>query len=453
MSLLRAVVRSTRSSRSFAFIAIAFAVMALASTSASAMPEGDPTGACCIGPNGACVQVTQADCQAMNGFYRGDGSDCSVCGVSGRCCVNDGGVVNCSEVPLWECANTPGWMLFTTPGNCTTDCGQIGACCYTDGCLDTLELICTLFYSGTFLGEGTSCDDCGEIPTTGMCCIELAGRGSYECIETTFDDCVFNQGGEFFGVGVICDDLYFCGDFSEAGACCLPSGGCVYTTIDICEFDLNGVFQGEGEWCVDVDCGGDPTPGACCYNDGTACDVVSLAECFSLGGSFAGPNTFCGPDTCIDMLGKCCLQDGKGNSYCLTIDINGCFGIPGSAFWSLPGLCEDPGEPPCPPLGACCLPSGGCALTTVETCQNFYNGTYKGNGTNCADLDANGTAEICERPGDVNDDGVVNVTDLLAVIGAWGNCPHPCPADVAPFPNGDGMVNVTDLLLVISNWG
>ena len=58
--------------------------------------------------------------------------------------------------------------------------------------------------------------------------------------------------------------------------------------------------------------------------------------------------------------------------------------------------------------------------------------------------------------GDVSGDGVVNVTDLLAVIGAWGACPAPpaaCPADIAPQPSGDGQVNVNDLLMVINNWG
>ncbi len=54
-------------------------------------------------------------------------------------------------------------------------------------------------------------------------------------------------------------------------------------------------------------------------------------------------------------------------------------------------------------------------------------------------------------PGDVDGDGQVNVTDLLAVISAWGPCPTPpvaCPADVT----GDAQVNVSDLLLVIANW-
>ena len=48
---------------------------------------------------------------------------------------------------------------------------------------------------------------------------------------------------------------------------------------------------------------------------------------------------------------------------------------------------------------------------------------------------------------DINGDGYVNVTDLLAVIDQWGQANS--PADV----NQDGTVNVNDLLAVIGNWG
>lgn len=54
-------------------------------------------------------------------------------------------------------------------------------------------------------------------------------------------------------------------------------------------------------------------------------------------------------------------------------------------------------------------------------------------------------------PGDITGDGLVNVSDLLAVINSWGPCPAPpasCPADVT----GDGTVNVSDLLMIIGNW-
>lgn len=60
-------------------------------------------------------------------------------------------------------------------------------------------------------------------------------------------------------------------------------------------------------------------------------------------------------------------------------------------------------------------------------------------------------------PADISNDGNVNVSDLLAVIGAWGACPTPCPpqcpADIAPVAGGDCVVNVSDLLGVIGSWG
>jgi len=56
---------------------------------------------------------------------------------------------------------------------------------------------------------------------------------------------------------------------------------------------------------------------------------------------------------------------------------------------------------------------------------------------------------------DVDQSGVVDVNDLLAVITGWGTCAAPpslCSADIAPLPV-DGRVNVDDLLAVILNWG
>lgn len=51
-------------------------------------------------------------------------------------------------------------------------------------------------------------------------------------------------------------------------------------------------------------------------------------------------------------------------------------------------------------------------------------------------------------PADTNIDGSVNVTDLLALLAAWG----PNPDHVADF-NDDGNVNVTDLLQLLAAWG
>ena len=51
-------------------------------------------------------------------------------------------------------------------------------------------------------------------------------------------------------------------------------------------------------------------------------------------------------------------------------------------------------------------------------------------------------------PEDLNDDTVVNVTDLLDLLGAWG----PNPGHVGDI-NDDGTVNVTDLLALLAAWG
>lgn len=59
--------------------------------------------------------------------------------------------------------------------------------------------------------------------------------------------------------------------------------------------------------------------------------------------------------------------------------------------------------------------------------------------------------EILDEPtscqGDANDDGVVNVNDLLMAIGDWGQTGS--LADV----NGDGVVSVSDILVMIDAWG
>lgn len=49
---------------------------------------------------------------------------------------------------------------------------------------------------------------------------------------------------------------------------------------------------------------------------------------------------------------------------------------------------------------------------------------------------------------DLNGDGVVDVSDLLTLLAAWGPCSG-CDADI----NGDGVIDVSDLLMLLSAWG
>jgi hypothetical protein len=52
-------------------------------------------------------------------------------------------------------------------------------------------------------------------------------------------------------------------------------------------------------------------------------------------------------------------------------------------------------------------------------------------------------------PADLTGDALVNVSDLLAVIAAWGPCGKECPADI----DDDGAVAVSDLVAVFLAWG
>ncbi|MCI0363454.1 MAG: hypothetical protein L0Y44_05840 [Phycisphaerales bacterium] len=57
---------------------------------------------------------------------------------------------------------------------------------------------------------------------------------------------------------------------------------------------------------------------------------------------------------------------------------------------------------------------------------------------------------VLDCDGDIDRNGLVNVLDLLLVIGGWGACPiGPCPADV----DGSRIVDVNDLLGAIGFWG
>ncbi len=67
----------------------------------------------------------------------------------------------------------------------------------------------------------------------------------------------------------------------------------------------------------------------------------------------------------------------------------------------------------------------------------------------CGVLCGTAAAQTCPV-GDLDIDGAVGVTDMLALLGDWGACPPvPCPADL----DGDGTVGVIDFLSLLAHWG
>ncbi|MCH2138134.1 MAG: hypothetical protein MK074_03685, partial [Phycisphaerales bacterium] len=78
---------------------------------------------------------------------------------------------------------------------------------------------------------------------------------------------------------------------------------------------------------------------------------------------------------------------------------------------------------PCPKVerGACCFANGECWENVGPVHCDSNRGLWIGDGTVCDDCNLGGPDDC---PTDTNDDGVVNVDDLLHVIATFGNvCP------------------------------
>ena len=92
--------------------------------------------------------------------------------------------------------------------------------------------------------------------------------------------------------------------------------------------------------------------------------------------------------------------------------------------------------------------------TVIDTCEvdcndnaifdflDIFSGTSQDN-------DTNGIPDECECTADIIQNGMVDFSDLITVIGNWGPCDTDCPADIV----ADGVVGFTDLILVLNNWG
>jgi hypothetical protein len=56
------------------------------------------------------------------------------------------------------------------------------------------------------------------------------------------------------------------------------------------------------------------------------------------------------------------------------------------------------------------------------------------------------------RPGDLDEDGTVGITDILLLLAVWGPCPEPCPPHCFGDVDTDCDVGVTDFLIQLANW-
>jgi formylglycine-generating enzyme required for sulfatase activity len=89
---------------------------------------------------------------------------------------------------------------------------------------------------------------------------------------------------------------------------------------------------------------------------------------------------------------------------------------------------------------------GGSWATAADRCAASYRTLFGPGGS--PDSNAIGFRIVQSScPADINFDGVIDVSDLLLMLAAWG------ASGGAADLNGDGTVNVSDLLILLAAWG
>ncbi len=174
------------------------------------------------------------------------------------------------------------------------------------------------------------------------------------------------------------------------------------------DLDGNGIPDccDQGYACFPPDCNNNEIDDAIDIGNGTSqdCNTNGIPdECDLASGDSEDCNSNDTPDEC-ESLGDC---DGDGTPDTCEI-LNGA--VDANPADGIPDQCQGL------PLGACCY-NGGCLMSTFDDCFSA-GGSFAGNGVGCADAEC---PQPC--PGDVTNDGKVDVIDLLTIINYWGVCP------------------------------
>ncbi|MBT5410321.1 MAG: hypothetical protein HOK75_08695 [Phycisphaerae bacterium] len=218
---------------------------------------------------------------------------------------------------------------------------------------------------------------------------------------------------------------------NDPAACCFSDNSCTDLSPQECAV-FGGTSQSAGTTCASYSCGSGN--GACCVPSTGACVEFDQTTCEVVGGTHMGEGTSCASTTCFPE-GACCLIDGT----CIgPVSDDDCLAV-GGAFMGDSTSCSTTSCPQ--PIGACCG-SGWCLDLTNDDCT-AVGGAWQGMQTFCSD------SSICDSdcPEDLDGDGVVNVNDILAIVGSWGSSNSNNDLD------GSGIVDTGDLLAVIGTWG
>jgi hypothetical protein len=363
-----------------------------------------------------------------------------------------GGVLGCTDTAACNYDST----ATVDDGSCTyPGCTNSIACNYNSlaGC-DDGSCILPLWYIPNTLNVGPILFACS--PPVGyfladQACAQTVVNNDPYCVNTNWDFKCQSAYNCCIGVPPGCYDFAAC-NYDDIFISCNDNSVCVYpgcTDSNACNYvSTAGCDDGS---CLFLDacgvCGGSgvagcTNPAACNFNSLAACDDGSclfVDACGVCGGSGVAGCT--NPAACnFNSLAAC--DDGS----CLFVDACGVCGGSGVAGCTNPAACNfnslaacDDGS--CLFLDACgvCGGSGIAGCTDSAAC-NFLAAA------NCDDGSCDYAS--CSCPADFNNNGTIDVPDLLILLANYG-CLTSCMADLT----GDDQTNTPDMLVFLSLFG
>ena len=301
---------------------------------------------------------------------------------------------------------------------------------------------------------GSPCIDAGDNGDIGLCELDLDGRFRRFDDRKTRDTGlgappIVDMGAYEFGgpLGVDCnmnalDDLCELADGITPD--CNRNG--IPDDCDIADgFSLDCNGNGVPDECDAFDdCNGNGVPDECevdCNGNGVPDDCEAFDDCNANGI----------PDECDIAAGQ--SEDCNGNGIPDECERGDCNenGIPDECEVDcnrngIPDDCDiaDGTSTDCNENGIPDECETDCNTNGVPDDCDIANGSF--------DCDQDGVPDECQGViGDLSDDGVVDTTDLLLLLGNWGRCDlcDDCYADI----DCDCSVGTFDLIILLGNWG
>ena len=196
--------------------------------------------------------------------------------------------------------------------------------------------------------------------------------------------------------------------------------------VEINQICGDGIIQGPEQCDSGIENGQECIPkyGSVCQYCDTICNEQTIQ------GPYCGDGIINGPEECDDSNDN--GLDGCTNNCSIDADLDGIVDNNDNCDLYNPSQLD-------------CQPN-----SIGDVCDIAYKTSQ--------DCDINNIPDDCECipyvsncPYDLNCDGVVGPNDLALLLGSWGPCPYPCPADLAG--TGDGLVSANDLAVLLGHWG